>query len=178
MDLVLFYFILFSILFSHFSLLYFWVFFFFFIFRLRWRNVIYLYHFSKQIYITFSQWRMLFQIADFKKRNFLDLLDNNLNPIEPSSIKGSLWLQHFRHSNLLCAQATKAIINHAPIEEYWLKFFPREDFSCLYDTYPIETRQYILHECKRFNKYCNLRRDTVAYFMLFLQCNSSVFSFE
>jgi len=35
-----------------------------------------------------SQWRMLFQAADSKGRNFLDLLDNNLNPIEPSSIKG------------------------------------------------------------------------------------------
>ena len=35
-----------------------------------------------------SQWRMLFQAADSKGRNFLDLLDDNLNPIEPSSIKG------------------------------------------------------------------------------------------
>jgi len=37
-----------------------------------------------------SQWRMLFQASDFKGRNFLDLLDDNLNPIEPSSIKGGL----------------------------------------------------------------------------------------
>jgi len=46
---------------------------------------------------------MLFQAAESKERNFPDLLDDDLNPIEPSSIKGGPWLQHFGHSNLLCA---------------------------------------------------------------------------
>jgi len=92
---------------------------------------------------------MLFQAADFKGRNFLDLLDDNLNPIEPSSIKGSPWLQYFRHSNLLCAQASKAIINYAPIGEYWLRFFSREEFSCPYGNYPIKIRRHILYKCKK-----------------------------
>jgi len=35
-----------------------------------------------------SQWKMMFQVSDSKERNFLDLLDNDLNPIEPSSSKG------------------------------------------------------------------------------------------
>ena len=83
---------------------------------------------------------MLFQAVDSKRRNFLDLLDNDLNPIELSSIKSGPWLQHFRHSNSLCTQATRAIINHAPIGEYQLRFFSREDFSCLCGTYLIETR--------------------------------------
>ena len=61
---------------------------------------------------------MLFQAADYKEMNFLNLLDDNLNSIELSSIKEGLWLQYFGHSNLLYAQAFKAIINHAPIEEY------------------------------------------------------------
>ena len=39
-----------------------------------------------------SQQRMLFQAADSKGKNFLDLLDDNLNPIKPSSIKGGPWL--------------------------------------------------------------------------------------
>jgi len=65
-----------------------------------------------------SQWKMLFQASDFKGRNFLDLLNDNLNPIEPSSIKGGPWLQHFSHSNSLCAHSTRAITNHAPIGEY------------------------------------------------------------
>ena len=63
------------------------------------------------------QWKMSFQVADFKGRNFLELLDNNLNPIELLTIKDSPWLQHFGHSNSLCARATRAIVNYALIDE-------------------------------------------------------------
>jgi len=83
---------------------------------------------------------MLFQASDSKGRNFLDLLDDDLNSIKPSSIKGRLWLQCFGHSNLLYACSTRAIMNHAPIGEYQLKFFPNEEFVCLYGFYPIELR--------------------------------------
>jgi len=83
---------------------------------------------------------MLFQASDFKGRNFLELLNNNQNPLEPSAIKGGPWLQHFSHSNSLYARATRAVVNHAPIGEYWLRFFPREDFSCPCGVYPIESR--------------------------------------
>ena len=121
---------------------------------------------------------MLFQASDSKGRNFLDLLDDNLNPIEPSSIKGGPWLQYFSYSNSLCAHSTRAIMNHAPIGEYQLKFFPNEEFAYPCGFYSIESRRYILHECKRFNNYWNPRRDTIAQFMLFLQFNSSAFSFE
>ena len=65
-----------------------------------------------------KQWKMTFQVSDGKGDHFLDLLDDDFNPIEPSYIKGSLWLQSFGHSNSLCAQATRAITNHAPIGEY------------------------------------------------------------
>jgi len=98
---------------------------------------------------------MSFQAVEFKGRNFLKLLNDNLNPIELLNIKGGPWLQQFGHSNLLCTRAMRAIINHVPIGKYHLKFFPREDFSCPYSIYPIETRRYILHECNRFNKYWN-----------------------
>ena len=125
-----------------------------------------------------SQWRIIFQVADSKKRYFLDLLDDDLNPIEPLSIKDGPWLLHFSHSNMLCAWASRAITNHVPIGEYWLRFFPREELSCSCGKYLIETRWHILHECQRFNNYWNLRRNTIAHFMLFLQFNSSAFLFE
>jgi len=63
-------------------------------------------------------------LSSFLTRNFLDLLGDNLNPIKPSSSKGSPWLLQFGHSNSLCAQASRAITNHAPIGEYRLRFFP------------------------------------------------------
>jgi len=83
---------------------------------------------------------MLFQAADSKERYFLDLLDDNLNPIELLSTKGGPWLQYFGHSNMLCTHASWAITNHAPIGKYQLRFFSREEFECLCGNYPIETR--------------------------------------
>ena len=91
---------------------------------------------------------MTFQASDNKGRNFLELLDDNLNIIEPSYSKGGSWLKFFGHSNSLCARAMRAIVNHTPIGEYQLRFFPREDFTCPCGLYLIETRRHILHKCK------------------------------
>jgi len=91
---------------------------------------------------------MSFQASDQKGKNFLELCNDNLNPLKPSTIKGGLWLQHFGYSNTLCARATRAITNYALTREYHLRFFPKEDFACLCSLYPIELRRYILHEYK------------------------------
>ena len=96
---------------------------------------------------------MTFQALDFKEKQFLDLLDSDNNIIKPSYIKGRFWLKFFGHSNSLCTRASRAITNHAPIGEYKLRFFPREEFKCLYKLYPIKIRHHILYECQRFNKY-------------------------
>ena len=32
--------------------------------------------------------------------------------------KGGTWLKYFGYSNLLCARATRATVNHVPIGEY------------------------------------------------------------
>ena len=96
---------------------------------------------------------MTFQASDRKRRNFLDLVDNNYEDIKPSYIKGNSWLQAFGYLNLLCARATRAITNHAPIGEYYLRFFPNKDFSCPCSNFPIESRRYVLYDCKRHNGY-------------------------
>ena len=72
-------------------------------------------------------------------------------------------LLHFGLSNSLCTRVSWAIVNHTPIGKYCLKFFPMEDFSCLYGLYSIETRQHILHEYKRFNKYWKILLLTLHY---------------
>lgn len=82
---------------------------------------------------------MEFQASDYKEKSFLNLLDSDSNPLTPSNIKSGLWLQHFGHSNLLCIRATRAIVNHAPISEYRLKFFPKENFLCPCGLYPIKS---------------------------------------
>ena len=98
-------------------------------------------------------WKMMFQASEGKGKNFLELLDSDLNVVELSYAKGGPWLQLVGHSNLLCSRATRAITNHAPIGEYRLRFFPNMEFSYPCNEYPIESRRHILYDCKRFNRY-------------------------
>ena len=124
-----------------------------------------------------NRWKITFQILDFKGKQFLNLLDSDNNIIEPLYIKGRSWLKFFGHFNSLCTRASRAIINHAPISKYRLRFFPREEFKCLCGLYPIESRHYILHEYQRFNKYWNFRKDLISYFVMFLESNLNALSF-
>ena len=98
-------------------------------------------------------WKMTFQALDGKEKQFLDLLDDNSNDIEPSYVKGGPWLQTFGQSNTLCVHTMRVITNHALIREYRLRFFPREEFKCPCGVYPIKSRRHILHDCSRFNSY-------------------------
>ena len=123
-------------------------------------------------------WKMMFQASNLKGNQFLDLLDNDNNIIEPSYVKGGSWLKTFGHSNSLCACTTRAITNHTPISEYRLRFFPREEFKCLCSLYPIESRCHILYECGRFNGYWNPKRDSLSHFVMFLETNLSAFTFS
>jgi len=122
-------------------------------------------------------WKMMFQASNLKGNQFLDLLDDDNNTIELSYVKGGSWLKMFGHSNSLCAHATRAITNHAPIGEYILRFFPREEFKCPCGLYPIESRHHILHECGRFNGYWNPRRNSLSHFVMFLELNPGAFVF-
>jgi len=128
--------------------------------------------------IILAQWRRSFQASDYKGKNFLELCDDNLFPLIPSTIKGGLWLQHFGHLNTLCTRATKTIINYAPMREYHLRFFPKDNFSYLYSLYSIKSRRHILYKYRRFNKYWNLRRDSIGHFCLFLTYNTNTLYFE
>lgn len=120
---------------------------------------------------------MTFQVSDMKSKNFLELVNSDDNIIKPSYIKDSSWLKYFSHSNLLCVRASRAITNYAPTSKYRLRFFPKEDFSYPCGQYPIKIRCHILHECKIFNKYWNLRRDSISHFVMFLELNPNVFMF-
>jgi len=83
---------------------------------------------------------MTFQASDLKGWHFLDLYNNDNNLIEPSYVKGNSWLKYFGHFNSLCARASRAIMNHALIGEYRLRFFYQESFNCPCGLYPIEMR--------------------------------------
>ena len=80
-------------------------------------------------------WKMTFQASNLKGNQFLDLLNDKNNIIEPSYIKEGSWLKKFGHSNSLCACATREITNHTPIGKYRLRFSSRKEFKCPYSVY-------------------------------------------
>jgi len=96
---------------------------------------------------------MIFQISNLKENYFLNLLDDDYLPIKPTYMKSDLWLKLIDYSNSLYTRVIRAITNYMLIEEYQLRFFPKENFNCLYKSYPIESRCHILHECRKYNKY-------------------------
>ena len=102
---------------------------------------------------------------------FLIYSINDLSDIKPSYMKGGPWIKSFGFSNSLCAWATQAITNHAPIGEYQLCFFPREEFRCPCRIYPIKSRCHILYNCRRFNKGWNPGRKTLFQLISFLEFN-------
>ena len=53
-----------------------------------------------------KEWHTSFKMLNLKERNFLNLLNNNCSVIKPSYMKGGPWIEQFRFSNSLCAQAT------------------------------------------------------------------------
>ena len=61
---------------------------------------------------------MTFQVSDDKGCNFLELLDDENNLLEPIYSKGETWLKYFGHSNLVYARAIRAIINYTLISKY------------------------------------------------------------
>ena len=69
---------------------------------------------------------MMFQTLYDKERYFLDLLDNDLYLIELLYAKGGSWVKYFRHLNLLCARAIRAIVNHTPIGGISSLLFPQQ----------------------------------------------------
>ena len=68
-------------------------------------------------------------------------------------------------------------MNHALISEYCLQFFSNKDFKCSCESYPIETRRYILHEYTKHNRYWNSKRNALSHFVMFLSTNSKAFVF-
>jgi len=87
---------------------------------------------------------MYFQASEYKRRNFLNLKDDNNQPIHLTYSKDSALLKHFDLFNLICACITRLITNHVPISEYRLRFFSKKSSTYLYKGCPIKIRMYIL----------------------------------
>jgi len=67
-----------------------------------------------------------------------------------SYIKGERWLNHIGSLVLLCARATRAILNHALIGEFRKRFFSQSNYACSCGHNRVETQAHILNDCSWF----------------------------
>jgi len=125
-----------------------------------------------------NYWKMSFYASDRKGKYFLEITNNNGFTLEPFYKKGGTWLSHFRFFNSTCARMTRLITNHAPIGEYYKRFFPHKEYTCPCSSRCIETRTYILHECTRYNEAWWLPDYSVFSLLMFLKENSEAFCFN
>jgi len=113
---------------------------------------------------------MMFQVSDLKGNHFLELLDDKYLLVNPTYTKGGPWLKQISHLNSLCARATRAITNHAPIREYRLRFFPRENAV---DVELIQSNQGIISIAT-----IEIQIESQSHFISFLEYNPGAFSFH
>jgi len=105
---------------------------------------------SKSVLSYLNAWRTAFNRPTVQGCHFLTLRGKNYKPLQPSYSKGGSWLTYFGQSVTLCARATRAILNHAPIGEYRQHFFPAECTQCLCGHCQVETCRHIFANCFRF----------------------------
>ena len=85
---------------------------------------------SKSAATCLDAWRTSFACPSSQGRYFLPLKGGIKNLLQPSYAKGGGWLPFIGESVTLCARATRAILNHAPIGEFRQRFFPAECTHC------------------------------------------------
>jgi hypothetical protein len=100
-------------------------------------------------------WDNMFNDPKYRGSDFLHLWGKEGKMPRPSSHKGGKWLQAFSSDVWLCARASWAILNHAPIGAYRQRFHVGDHnywCHCRGDTQPgvmgtLETRHHLLTNC-------------------------------
>jgi len=91
---------------------------------------------------------------------------------------GGSWLPSIGFTNALCACFTHMTTGHAPIGEYWQRFFPNSSLSCPCSQAELQTRKHIVMQCGSHNpstRPCNI---IINSFVHFLVNNPMAFSFD
>ena len=106
--------------------------------------------YSKSVMSCLDTWRILFNCSTIQGWHFLPLRDRNQWFLQSSYSKEGSWLLYIGQLVTLCARATRAILNHAPIGEYKQRFFPAECTQCPCGHYQVETCWHIFANYLRF----------------------------
>ena len=123
-----------------------------------------------------DSWKQLFRDPDYRGHHFLELQDHKGAVLQPTYTKGGTWLHWLNRDNPLCARACRAILNHAPIGDYYCRFNIQEPFSCTCHWMRLQTRVHLFECCP-----CLETRRTPVYlkeFIRYLERNLSAFAFR
>ena len=133
---------------------------------------------SKSTTSCLNAWRSSFSHPSSQGHHCLSLKGDNCKPLQPFYTKGSSWLPFIAESVTLCARATQAILNHAPIGEFRQCFFPAECTQCPCGHCQVETCQHILADCSWFaHAPLTDPSPSIKDFVKFLKEHPSAFAF-
>jgi len=128
--------------------------------------------------LSLASWQKLFKDSKKKGQLFLKFEDDNEKVIKPTYAKGGSWLTHIGISNSVCARFTHMMLGHAPIGEYWQRFFPNTPVQYPCGEANIETREHIFMQCRRYDASFRPRDICISSFMEFIVGNPTLFCFD
>ncbi|KAJ2911670.1 hypothetical protein MD484_g8746, partial [Candolleomyces efflorescens] len=121
-------------------------------------------------------WITRFQDKTYCGHHFLPLIDTKGKPITPTYTKGGVWLSQVAEDPKSCARMCRAILDHAPISDYYRRFNIDKSQSCSCGA-ERQTRKHIFTWCPRLNT--NARSPKLVKELLgFLQKNPLAFGFK
>ena len=77
-----------------------------------------------------DRWKTRFQDEQYRGNFFLPLVETKGTAISPMYANGGAWLRYVGEDVTLCTQMCRAILNHAPISDYYRRFNIPETHSC------------------------------------------------
>ena len=93
-------------------------------------------------------WATMARDREYLGSQFLTLRDPKGKPVRPSYANGGTWLRYVNDDNALCARFTRAVLNHAPIGEYYRRFnIPGHETHECECGCPMQTRHHIFTQC-------------------------------
>ena len=124
-----------------------------------------------------SDWQTQFkESSSYRGKNFLELQSLDGEMLLPTYAKGGTWLPKIKGDTALFARATRCILSHAPLGEYYERFNIDAPHACRCGQF--QTRRHLLQFCEE----CTLRpyRGLPRYYetlITFLEENPWAFSF-
>ena len=122
-------------------------------------------------------WTCLFEDSSYKGHNFLHLERPDRNTVKPTYINGGVWLSPVGGNLSVAVRLFRCIFNHAPIGLYYERFNIPEPLTCDCG-FHCQDCDYILLSCTKHMRKANWCPHYLKEVMVFLEENSSVFSFR